>query len=891
MTHFRAAIERHRVFCFLPLLVIAAGCTNLEFLEPNTCGNLVVETDAGEDCDGANGCGAPGSTNACRFTCVIGSTGCPTDLGFQCGGDFICRRPSGQFSIGRTTTTETARDVVVGDVNADGCAEVVVAAIRSTTVNGFASDFSKSCIASEQTLQTNRPDPGRNPPTPLPLLRDLTPKDTSPKWSLLSGGTSTFGDGLSLHFANETPTLFPILFPRAERPATALRTVAARLLDTDAFVIFEQTAESTCDVVIQSNAQQGPQVIKAALPGKIEDIATITTGDIYNPPGATKSCDEIIIGMRGSKTFDIYQLCTASGMYQFAPGPMPKVSLHDNHTIRQKNARAFAVDVNGDGLLDITSNSEQQDPCVAFGLGDGRFHSMPPPLPPNMMADGKTSVLPDMSAKQAAAQDAIFVAIEIDANHSGIEFYGPPCPGFDTEFTSPTCGPVKGDCEAVVVDIDQDGDQDVVISEGQGVDLAIHRQSAGTFNVTFLDTTCPPHHLGAGDFDADGVNDVAFFDQAPNALGENETSLSIAYGNALAAPSPPIPSGNFAQATGLSAVKVGPLGSGTLIAVTRSIDGGNNKSALGFVEVGNERAVAGPWYLKSGDGTNSDFDSLRIVGLAAGTFISTNTSLDFGVVTLDDQNSPLLWLVQSLNGIELLRAYSTGMSDSMTCGVGCLVTAVPTAAKTTDNLVVIGDASAIVYKPSATGFTDETILPLEHSFSSLFDSMPPARDNLHPFVADVDRDGYADVLVVATNGALVGLFGNADDTFVEVELLPAPSCWQMEGCGNYAPAMLNVDGDKELELVIAGSELPGIPKSRPIVAYDVVGSGKERKLIPLDTLTILDDGITTAEKLISSDSDYVNMGAGDVDGDGVTDLVIMPTSNFFTILRGIPVHQ
>jgi hypothetical protein len=118
-----------------------------------------------------------------------------------------------------------------------------------------------------------------------------------------------------------------------------------------------------------------------------------------------------------------------------------------------------------------------------------------------------------------------------------------------------------------------------------------------------------------------------------------------------------------------------------------------------------------------------------------------------------------------------------------------------------------------------------------------------------------------------------------------------PKCWQMEGCGNYAAAMLNVDGDAEFELLIAGPELPGISNKQPIGAYEVVGTGANRTLAPLEAITILEDGDTKAEDLILTDRDYVNLGAGDIDGDGVTDLVFMPSSNFFTILRGVPGHE
>jgi len=103
--------------------------------------------------------------------------------------------------------------------------------------------------------------------------------------------------------------------------------------------------------------------------------------------------------------------------------------------------------------------------------------------------------------------------------------------------------------------------------------------------------------------------------------------------------------------------------------------------------------------------------------------------------------------------------------------------------------------------------------------------------------------------------------------------------------------MLNLDADAAFEFVIAGRSLPGVSEGKPIVAYEITGSGDKRKLIALDLLTIQEDATTDATKLIPADTDYVNLNAADVDGDGVTDLVVMPNSNYFTVLRGLPVHE
>lgn len=893
MMQLRTILERHSAFSMLMLLSSASGCSNLEFLPSDRCGNLVVESSSGEECDGEMGCGVPNSEHACRYTCNATGDSCPKDLGYQCGLDGVCRQPSGNFSALRTMTTETARDLLVGDINADGCAEVIVTAVRSTTVNAFASDRSKSCIAATQALRTNRPDPQRIPPTPLPQLLHLGLDSTSNSQALITGGATLFGDGLSLHFVTDSPTLYPVLLPRAERRASVTRLVTANLLGTDALVLFEQRTDDKSDVVILYEPQAAPKTFMAALPSKAEDIAAMAKGDLYAPAGASKPCDEVVVGIRGSSTVEIYQLCTNAGAYQFAPAQTSKITLFGTK-VRAKNARIVVADLNGDNILDVATNGADFKAHAAFGLGDGRFHSQPPPLPPGLMPDGKTGILPDMAATTAAGQDQIFVAIEMDPAHPGVEFYSAPCPPFDDEFTSPTCAALAGDCEAEVVDIDADGDQDVIISEGQGVDLAIHRQNGGAFNVTFMDTVCPPHHLGTGDFDGDGVNDVAFFDQAKNAAGTRTTSLSIAYGNAFDAPDAPIASGTFDDATGTSVVQFGPPGSGALLAMTRSIENGANRSAVGIIEVGNERAVAGPHYLKLGDTGALAFASLDIVALAAGSFSSTASTVEFGVITLAGASPPKvpqLWLVEP-NGQEgLFSVKSTGESSDIPCGNGCLLAGVPGQTGAPDKLVLLGDKVAVIYEATDAGFVEKSRSTSTYSFSPVINSKPPVRDNLRPFVEDIDADGWKDIVVLSADGALVGFFGSGDGKFVEVELLPHPSCWNMEGCGNYAPAMLNVDGDAALEFVVAARNLTGASTDTPILAYDIIGAGDKRTLVPLNLLTVLKDVGAQSAELIPADTDYVNLSAADIDGDGVTDLVIMPNSNYYTVLRGLPVRE
>ncbi len=110
-------------------MVMALGCSNLAVIEPDVCGNLVLE--AGEDCDGfatveGTECGAPDSEHACAFTCnprdSIQGPVCPDGLG--CGSDGRCAAPSGNFSRGPVFPFP-ASQIENGDIDGDGHIDLI----------------------------------------------------------------------------------------------------------------------------------------------------------------------------------------------------------------------------------------------------------------------------------------------------------------------------------------------------------------------------------------------------------------------------------------------------------------------------------------------------------------------------------------------------------------------------------------------------------------------------------------------------------------------------------------------------------------------------------------------------------------------------------------------
>lgn len=108
---------------WIALVVALGGCDTLPVLEPGSCGNGVVD-DETEDCDGVSAsCRPPGSDGACRYSC---SSDAPCPGGFRCGTDGICRAPrDARFHPPAQLDAQLARDVRVADLDGDGLAEPI----------------------------------------------------------------------------------------------------------------------------------------------------------------------------------------------------------------------------------------------------------------------------------------------------------------------------------------------------------------------------------------------------------------------------------------------------------------------------------------------------------------------------------------------------------------------------------------------------------------------------------------------------------------------------------------------------------------------------------------------------------------------------------------------
>ena len=107
------------------LLVVAllGACAELPAVPAGVCGNGVVEAAAGEECDGAAGCGAADGGNACYLVCDPDQGGACPD-GYQCGADLRCRRPTEAFALA-TVQPVGPYGASTADMDGDGAADLL----------------------------------------------------------------------------------------------------------------------------------------------------------------------------------------------------------------------------------------------------------------------------------------------------------------------------------------------------------------------------------------------------------------------------------------------------------------------------------------------------------------------------------------------------------------------------------------------------------------------------------------------------------------------------------------------------------------------------------------------------------------------------------------------
>ncbi|WP_437580725.1 FG-GAP repeat domain-containing protein [Sorangium sp. So ce887] len=905
----------------IALAIAVAGCANLSLLEEDVCGNRVVE-EPDEACDGQEGCGAPGSAHQCRYLCGD-AEGLVCPGGSGCGADGVCRRPRGDFEELAARSTVTAMDLSTGDIDADGCDELVHTTLEGTTITALPSQAPGLCAQAEQALPISRAASG-DETSPAPLLRDLT---SDGQLELIVAGRGDVvvaeegaANGLFVFSASESAALSPTLYSTTRLDSDAARLLSARLRGRDAALIFLGASAAAGGtggggmdggtggqppssggpgrIAVMSNPSAKPQTLDGdtVAPG---DIVGVVAADLYEGSADSGPCDEAVVAKRGDDRIRIYAVCGPGGSQALAA--LPEVQLGGGAKIRDVNASLAVHDQNGDGHLDLVVNAVNDgrgEIHVAYGVTGGGFHSTPSP-PSSGPPDQRTGALSlGDAALEAALADLnrIFIAGDFDRARPGPELVPLDCPP-GAPFQSPICRPIGGECEAVAADVNADGHLDVVATEAQLPDITIHTgASDGTFYPQRLPTQCPPHYLAVGDLDGDRVNDIAYFDQqARPSSPRPSTRLDIAYGNAFAAPSAPAGHGRLDLASGLAAGRVLDEATGVQLFALRGLPPPRGAavasgSGLALIEGGRDRLVRAPFYFPAPPGAPPDPDAppgpgastsilpVRLLAVAGGLLAAQDgdpvQSLA-AITELTGEGAPdgtQLWLITVSPEGDNLRAEASGRpgEGAPPCDP-CVLAAIDTDGDRREELVWLGGGELAVYEEDAGKLVERARQETMYRFAAIATGVNPSKYVPRPLVADLDGDGQQDLLARAESGELVALWGRAGGGFDETVLVAPDPCDGVDVCAGLAVALLNADADVALEVAVAG---PG-----RLELHDLDAGA--RALRRLET--------AFPGPPPEAGSDFVALGAADFDGDGVDDLAVAMSSAFLKVFRGRPV--
>ncbi len=524
-----------RVPLCLAMCVLAAGCYDLPDIEPDVCGNKVI--DGEEDCDGFTdyggdtACGAPDreeENQRCVYLCNASNV-CPP--GWGCGLDGVCSRPEGTFEFSPLSPWHMpVNEFAIGDVDGDGNADLIGNDPAQIMVR-----FGSASAEFPDELFT----PIRRPTGAVTYTR-------------------FDNDGL-------LDAIVPI-----DLGLFVLRGSSARTLDSVAYSPFSSGGAIVEFHTIDHPLFPGPNVLIVDVvnnamtflnqesPDQDDDVAIVPPGPdaaglILPPPVAdvngASARPEFVMAYYNDDAIHVY---TTTGLpggggdpQTLAPELFQNLSLPANWRIQQGTLFADVDGRNGPDLVisGVYSPTDGGAPWMGILVAYNNGSSLNAPVRVDRLEAFTISEL-GMNLPLAAADFdgdgvsdyATQFGIYLSRGDGGL--YNPP----DRLDLMATSLPDLWS-DAAVGDFNGDGRPDVAAARFDsqnlrvlsGVDLFL-AGDGGLFNPFHVQTEGGgprfyPRSMTTGDFDGDLIDDVAFFQEPPLTSG-NRTPLMVAFGAA-----------------------------------------------------------------------------------------------------------------------------------------------------------------------------------------------------------------------------------------------------------------------------------------------------------------------------------------------------------------------
>lgn len=555
--------------------VALLACTDLGDVERDECGNGVIEPANGEDCDGADGCGGPDTDQACRILCTVGvANACPGSA--VCGADGVCHAPGGGFDPAASVPWTTPH-LLIADTSGDGYAELVGVGTQHVDVRVGARDLSLSPL----------------PAIPSPPLTG-TPRTVDFEDDGDADIAIPVGAGVFSLSGSSATVLDPFFYNSFPAPGSG-RMVANGIEFADLIslpVIAVHDDESDISILLVP----GDTEVVAAFPiGRTVDELVgenLPIGTLVDNSLVTRSLALVFETGRAISIYDV-SISPSLSITARAPVMLPLAT--------QVMNGAWFADFDGDAHVDLVVSVQiggVEGIAVAWGRGDGALVDSnnvvnqasivwradrdqdgqagnDGPLDPVMVGQvtDNFAILGDENDADVVGAGGIYTTACVLRTQCGLYLL--------RASTRPWSG-------AAIADFNHDDLIDVAAFElGQtGVDLLLLTSTTILFNDALVPTANAVERLITGDFNGDTIQDVVYVESV---LGVAYTdSLSVAYGQMLAPPSPPVFVGSVGEMIAGGALLANGIGNSfdlidDVVLVTDRLVGGSTRRGAAFL--------------------------------------------------------------------------------------------------------------------------------------------------------------------------------------------------------------------------------------------------------------------------------------------------------------------
>ena len=897
---------------------LAAACSDLDTIGLGRCGNGVLEQ--GEDCDHFDSqqtafCIPADQPDSCRYGCgqrAGESQKCPTS--FECGLDGLCRQPSGKFAPPRESGEPAGRATRIADFDGDGVGDVLTFyeshfAIVYYGGDGWPEQAMLTPFAAEQQIRPGVGDISDD------KRADLTLPVSGGLLVLLGSSDRQMRHNAYL-FAEVPPDYIELFSADLIPTVTELSEKGLYFPGGELMVLFDG-ALLWVEKLFDADYALSPT------PGSNADLAGRPLVGQIKESGSPS--DEIVLAYVGGKQLYVYESSpeVVSDSMTLSLSALPQVVLADDDSIA---GRAFLLHVNppskttpGDDHLDLVVGG-QNGLYVAYGIGDGSFHSAPPtPTPPPV---------PDqLAAKVAPASCGKSLAVGHLDNDGLLDMVMPDgvvLSSIDNDCQDPAVPNQLAWDSANVADLNGDGLLDVVAgtSTADGLDFFIGTPS-GTLNPAHILTSGKVARFAVGDFDGDLLPDVAMNEKAAGEGGRD--LLSIAFGNPFGAPDPPV---SIAALRGISdlaaldfSVDVSKFADGIAdLAVTAKYDDTSNRRGIAILEGRGDRQLQSPFVLDFGGSGNPIAERFEPYAVAIGRMSPSPYNLGIAAIGrgITDLAEPALavGLVSSLGDADLtLGEEGPTIASPNIKHERALMTVADFDGDDAAEVLVLaypaGTAGPTLYaarydlKGNVPTVTSLPVIATLDGVHVVGDANDLALPGLAPWLAaKLDNELVACNLSADAPPDLLTLLLEVDGDEPEIALYLLPGKHIAEEATGLSLAdfkrfgtaanktilgfgCLDVDAGTEDEVVIAVLDDSVLPR---LVELRVLDRGATGQLVMRsdDPVAQIDSSMLPA----LSDPDLVSapvrgLATGDVSGDRIDDIVIATESTMLTVL-GLP---